>query len=88
MIPRVDSRLDGWITRTDYAESIDKRAGAGYGWASALTGRLLPAARETSHLFSFEACRYLLSAWYQRDTGKYERRTCDPVEAFTLSLIL
>jgi len=45
---------------------FDKLDGAGYGWASALTGRLLPAARETSHLFSFEARRYLLSAWYQR----------------------
>src|SRR5258708_34517004 len=29
--------------------------GAGYSWASALTGRLLPAAREISHLYSFEA---------------------------------
>ena len=32
---------------------IDKLDGAGYSWASALTGRLLPAAREISHLFSF-----------------------------------
>jgi integrase len=79
--------LDGWITR-NYAEWIDKLDGAGYGWASALTGRLLPAARETSHLFSFEARRYLLSAWYQRDTGKYERRSCAPVEVFAFSLIL
>jgi hypothetical protein len=71
----------------NYAEWIDKLGGAGYGWASALTGRLLPAARETSHLFSFEARRYLLSAWYQRDTGTYERRSCDPVEVFTLSPI-
>ena len=39
--------------REDHAEWIDKRDGAGYGWASALTGRLLPAAREASHLFSF-----------------------------------
>ena len=72
----------------DYAERIDKLDGAGYGWASALTGRLLPAARETSHLFSFEARRYLLSAWYQRDTGKYERRSCVPIEVFAFSLIL
>jgi len=78
---------DGWIA-WNYAEWIDKLDGAGYGWASALTGRLLPAAGETSHLFSFEARRYLLSAWYQRDTGKYERRSCDPVEVFTFSLIL
>jgi hypothetical protein len=28
---------------------------------------------------------YFLSAWYQRDTGKYERRSDDPVESFTLS---
>ena len=74
--------------RVDYAEWIDKLDGAGYVWASALTGRPLPAARETSHLFSFEARRYLLSAWYQRDTGKYERRLCVPVEGFTLSPIL
>ena len=47
-----DLWLDGWIRR-NYAEWIDKLDGAGYGWASALTGRLLPAARETSHLFSF-----------------------------------
>jgi hypothetical protein len=85
--PEVDLWLDGWIAR-NYAEWIDKLDGAGYGWASALTGRLLPAARETSHLFSFEARRYLLSAWYQRDTGKYERRSCDPVEVFTFSLVL
>src|SRR5438132_6380799 len=62
------------ITRND-AEWIDKRDGAGYSWASALTGRLLPAAREASHLFSFSVGSYLLSAWYQRDTGKYERRS-------------
>ena len=69
-------------------EWIDKLDGAGYSRGSALTGRLLPAAREASHLFSFSASNYLLSAWYQRDTGKYERRLCDPVEVFTLSPIL
>jgi hypothetical protein len=82
--PEVDWWLDGWITRNGLTSSTEPDMV----WASALTGRLLPAARETSHLFSFEARRYLLSAWYQRDTGKYERRTCDPVEVFTLSLIL
>src|SRR5712692_7030784 len=69
-------------------EWIDKLDGAGYSRGSALTGRLLPAAREASHLFSFSVSSYLLSAWYQRDTGKYERRSCDPIEVFTLSPIL
>jgi hypothetical protein len=69
-------------------EWIDKFDGAGYCRGSALTGRRLPAAREASHLISFSVCNYLLSAWYQRDTGKYERRLCVPVEGFTLSPIL
>ena len=47
-----DLWLDGWMSR-NHAERIDTLDGAGYGWASALTGRLLPAAREISHLFSF-----------------------------------
>jgi hypothetical protein len=67
---------------------IDKPDGAGYSWGSALTGRLQPAAREASHLFSFLLSSYLLSAWNQRDTGKHERRSCDPIEVFTLSPIL
>src|SRR5216684_6061418 len=37
--------------RVSYANGIDGPDGAGYSWASALTGRLLPAARESSHLF-------------------------------------
>ena len=72
----------------DYAEWIDKHDGAGYIRGSALTGRLRPAAREASYLFSFSVSNYLLSAWYQRDTGKYERRLCVPVEALALSPIL
>jgi hypothetical protein len=59
-------------------EWIDNLDGAGYSRGSALTGRLLPAAREASHLFSFSVSSYLLSAWYQRDTGKYERRLVTP----------
>src|SRR5205807_10349420 len=35
------------------SRKIDNLDGAGYSWGSALTGRLLPAAREASHLFSF-----------------------------------
>jgi hypothetical protein len=69
-------------------EWIDKFDGAGYCRGSALTGRLLPAAREASYLFLFSVRNYLLSAWYQRDTGKYERRLCVPVEVLTLSPIL
>jgi hypothetical protein len=69
-------------------EWIDKLGRAGYSRKSALTGRLLPAAKEASYLFSFSASNYLLSAWYQRDTGKYERRICAPVEVFTPSPIL
>lgn len=67
---------------------IDKFCGARYSRESALTGRLLPAAREASYLFSFSVSNYLLSAWYQRDTGKYERRLCVPVEVFAFSPIL
>src|SRR5438270_5409007 len=69
-------------------EWIDKLGGAEYSRESALTGRLLPAAREASYLFSFSVSNYLLSAWYQRDTGKYERRLCVPVEVFAHSPIL
>ena len=62
---------------------IDKLDRAGYTRGSALTGRLLPAAREAPTCFGFSRL-YLLSAWYQRDTGKYERRSCDPIEVLTL----
>jgi hypothetical protein len=39
----------------DGLHGIDKLRGAEYSCGSALTGRLLPAAREASHLFSFQA---------------------------------
>src|SRR6266699_55802 len=77
--------LDGKLRGREW---IDKLDGAGYCRGSALTGRLLPAAREASYLFSFSVSNYLLSAWYQRDTGKYERRFCVSVEVFALSPIL
>jgi hypothetical protein len=84
--PKEDLWLDREIARN--RQWIDKLDGAGYCRGSALTGRLLPAAREASHLVSVSVSNHLLSAWYQRDTGKYERRLCVPVEVFALSTIL
>jgi len=48
---RDHARLFARQRHANYVESIDRRCKGGYSWASALTGRLLPAAREASHLF-------------------------------------